>query len=167
MLPGTHNPPSGRSEVLIDRTLGTNIGDLSSNGGLAAAFDGNTNQAAAACAVNNSSGLGHVGKTLAAPAVFSNIVVHGSNNEGYINAPAVNAVLTLRGKQGVAPADRTDGTLLASSGAILHQADESAERTLQSSDTTTAWDHVWVQTAYSGGSASSFRIAEIAMYELK
>ena len=155
----------GRTEVLIDRTLGTTFGDMTNGGGLAAAFDGNTNQAASAGAAKTSSAIGYVGKTLAAPAIFSRAVIHGSNDQGYINAIGVNAVVVIMGKQGAAPSNAIDGTNLGSASGI-DVADQSAGRTINSNDLATAWDHIWVRTT-SGGGGVSARIAELVLYELK
>ena len=46
---------------LIAQGVGTQIGNATQNGGLAAAFDGNTSQVQANCAYSNS-GFGYVGK---------------------------------------------------------------------------------------------------------
>lgn len=156
----------GKTEFLIDRTFGTNIGDMTNGGGLAAAFDGNTTQAASAGAAKTSSAIGYVGKTLAAPAIFSRAVIHGSNNQGYINAVGVNAILVMMGKQGAAPSSAVDGTNLGSASGV-DVADQSAGRTINSNDLTTAWDHLWVRTTFSSGSGVSARIAELVLYELK
>lgn len=47
------------------------------------------------------------------------------------------------GKVGAAPASATDGTLLGSS-SFADQTNESTGRTINSSDITTVWDHIWV-----------------------
>lgn len=167
MLPGMSNP-IGRSytESLVDRTAGTNLGDMTDGGGLAAAFDGTTSQASASCARKSSSALGYLGKTLAAPIVFARAVVHGSTDRGYIDIVGRNVVLTIRGKQGAAPATSLDGTIIGSI-SFNEAADESAGREILSTDVATEWDHLWVRTAYAGGTPTptDCRIAELVLYE--
>lgn len=157
----------GKAERLIDRTLGTNIGDMTANGNLAAAFDGNANQAAAACAVKTASTIGWVGKTLAAPAVFNRALVSGSNDTGYSGYSNRTVSQTIYGKNGSAPGSSTDGTIL---GAISFSegANESAPREIESNDKLTAWDHLWLRSFSGVGSPTSNpRVAELVLYELK
>lgn len=158
----------GKRQVLIDRTLGTNIGDMTGNGGLAAAFDGNANQGAIDCAVKSSDAFGYVGKTLAAPSVFAKATVHGSNNQGFINIVGRGVTLTMRGKQGAAPSTALDGTSIGSV-SFNEGADESAGREITSTDLSTAWDHIWVRITYAGGTPTptNARVGELVLYELK
>lgn len=130
-------------EVLIDRTLGTNIGNMTLNGGLAAAFDGTTNQTAASVARTSGTSTGYVGKTLATPAPVERAVVHGSNSNGYAFTVNSATTVTLYGKQGAAPSSGTDGQVLGTI-SFTDTSNESTGRTITSTDAETVWDHVWV-----------------------
>lgn len=148
---------------VINRTLGTNIGDATAAGGLAAAFDNTTNQAAAACAQKAAATFAYVGKTLATSAPIKKAVVYGSNDNGYVTGANPTITIDLYGKQGAAPANSTDGTILGTL-AFTDSADEHlAPRTITSSDTTTIWDHGWVRVGQSGG-AATMSIAEVQLY---
>lgn len=146
------------TETLYDRTTGTNIGDATSGGGLAAAFDGDNDEANADCAHRNAAANMWVGKTLAASAPISKVITYGSNDHGYDGAGA-NITISLYGKSGSAPSSGTDGTQLATTGSIA-DAGNADPRTLMSSDTVTVYDHVWV---YLQGTTNQF-IAELEIY---
>jgi hypothetical protein len=131
--------------VLIDRTAGTNIGDMTAAGGLAAAFDAVTNQAYAACALAASVATdGFVGKTLTGPKIFGQAIVFGSNNFGYSGASNAQVTLNIRGKQ-TAPSNFTDGTIVGTIGPFSEGANESTGRTITSTDLVTAWNYLFVQ----------------------
>lgn len=149
--------------VLIDRTAGTNIGDMTANGGLTAAFDGTTAQAQLDCAAEGTStGTSYVGKTLASAKVFGRAVVHGSNSSGFIGGSNPSVTLNVRGKDGAAPATSADGTLLGTV-TFTDTADESAGRVINSTDLVNTWDHLWVELSVSG-SVARF-VAELVLYE--
>lgn len=157
----------GKTEFLIDRTLGTNIGDMTNGGGLAAAFDGNSNQASSSCALKNASAIGWLGKSLASPSIFGRAVIHGSNDLGFVNSVGKSTFLTIYGKQGSAPANAIDGTILGNVN-FADTANESAGREVLSNNLTTAWDHLWVRTSYAAGAPtpSTVRISELVLFEL-
>lgn len=149
--------------ALIDRTTGTNIGNMTANAGINAAWDGNTNQnsAASACSTNNTPGIGYCGKTFAVPTALSSVDTYGSNDQGYVTSGNPSTTLELYGKTGAAPSSATDGTLLGSV-TFTDTANESgAPRTITSSDVTTYWDHGWVRVLQASGGGS--RLAEIQM----
>lgn len=149
--------------VLIDRTTGTNIGNMTSAGGLAAAFDGVTSQTSASCALLGSATNAFVGKTLAASRAFGQAVVFGSNNAGYVAGAGTPAVtLTVYGKQGAAPSSGTNGTALGSI-SFSDTSNESTGRTIASTDLGTVWDHLWIYVAQ-GGSAANMFVAELQLY---
>jgi len=152
----------GAVETLIDRTTGTNIGNMTLGGGLAAVFDGTTNQTAAAGA-GISASPGYVGKTHAAGKAISKIIVHGSNNVGYVNTGTTTSVtITLYAKNGV-PASATDGTSLGSITFNQSATNESAGRTITSSDQVTTYTNYW---AYVNGGANSTYFIELVAYEM-
>ena len=146
------------SLAVIDRTAGTNIGDLTETGGLAAAFDGVTSQAAAACATKFSESQVYIGKTLALRQRFGRAVVYGSNNVG-LSSDNPSITINARGKQGSAPANATDGTILGTI-TFTDTADESAGRIIDSTDLMTEWDHLWVEMT-SGD--TNWRVAELVL----
>lgn len=156
----TFGATARKVETLFDRTTGTNIGDMTSNGGLAAAFDGNTNQVRTSCATKaNASGF--VGKTLTAAFPISRVIVHSSNDRGFqhdAEAGAENYALSLYGKVGT-PASGTDGTLLGTaSGADI---DSTITVEINSNDTTTPFDNVWVLDVPVSGDS---QICELGIY---
>lgn len=145
---------------LISRTAGTNIGDMTGDGGLAAAFDGNTSQAEAGCA--SIGGLtGYVGKTLASKTTFGKAVIYASNNNGYSNgAPTIT--VKIRGKNGAAPSGPTDGTQLGTI-TFADTSDESAGRTITSTDLVTTWDHLFAEIIRGAG-GGNLNCAELVLY---
>lgn len=152
----------GRVETLVDRTLGTNIGNMTLQGGLASAFDGVTNQTAAAGA-GTSAVAGYVGKQFAAGKALSRAVVNGSNNVGYVNTGTTTSVtITLFGKNG-APANGTDGTSLGSITFNQSATNESAGRTITSTDNVTTYTNFWV---FINGGANSTECAEATFWEM-
>jgi hypothetical protein len=141
----------------VNLSGGTVIGNFTTG---TAAFDGVTSQAAAACALRNTQQFGFVGKTLAAPFAVGAAVVYGSNDAGFVTGANPSYDIDLWGKNGTAPANGGDGTLLGEF-TFTDTADESAGRVILSANHT-VWDHVWV--AVNGGSAVNHRIAEIRMF---
>lgn len=151
-------------ETLVDRTTGTNIGNMTSGGasGLAPSFDGITNQVAAA-ATGITGSPGYVGKAHAIGKKLSRVICYGSNNVGYVNTGTTTSVtITLYGKNGT-PASATDGTSLGSITFNQNAVNESTGRQINSSDTTTAYTNYWV---YINGGAESTYFAELVVYEM-
>jgi hypothetical protein len=140
-------------------TGGSDFGDMTSDAGLAAAFDGGTSEAGTACARKLSATTAYVGRTLASPSSVSTCTVYGSNNAGFVGAINPNVQLQLYGKTGSAPASDTDGTVIGTV-SFTDTANESGGRAITMTDTTTVWDHVWVRVVNSGA-ANSLAVAEI------
>lgn len=149
--------------ILIDRTAGTNIGNLITQGGLAASFDGTTSQAAAACSGIASNANGYVGKTLAGPKVFGRAIFHGSNDVGFVSGTDPSITATVRGKTGAVPSNfATEGSVIGTV-TFTDTTNESAGRQIESTDLVTAWDHIWLRVATGGADAK--RVAELVLYE--
>lgn len=148
--------------VLIDRTTGTNIGDCTTNGGLSAAFDGNTSQVFNSSATRQSATTAYVGKTLAASRTFGQAICFGSTNNGYKGGSDPTVTLTMWGKQGTAPASVTDGTNLGSI-SFTDQTNESTGRTISSNDLSTIWDHLWLGVA-AAGAGGAISVSELQLY---
>lgn len=91
---------SSAVQTLIDRTLGTTIGDMTSGGGLAAAFDGTTSQAFASSAYKSASATGYVGKDwgVGNTKTVTGFVAYGSSNLGFEGEGAeLTITITLQG----------------------------------------------------------------------
>lgn len=104
----------GRVTEAIPQGTGTNIGDMTGNGGLAASFDGTNFKAVASCSRGNAAGAAsYVGKNYGANYRLKRAELYGANNGGFYNNGTTNNVtLSIYGKA-TAPANATDGTLLA------------------------------------------------------
>jgi hypothetical protein len=158
---------------LIDRALAgsVNIGTATGGGGLAAAFDGVTTQAGAACASTSYTvGLGalvgtvsdYVGKnyTAAGAQAVSSATVYPSSNFGFVlfgqtynsadgSGPKSitgggTITVNLRGKTS-APASASDGTLLGTSGLVNSSV---TSIFVTSADQVTTWNYVWLEFIY-------------------
>ena len=148
---------------------GSNIGDLTGGGGLAAAFDGNTNQSYAASAskypVGVSSGA-YVGKTYSSAKQYGRAVVTPSNGTGgsyWSNSYTTEThTIRIRGKTGSAPSSHSDGTSLGTA-AVTNNATTAADITITDTNT---YEHVWaiVETnpTFAG---SAVYLAEVVFYE--
>ena len=150
-----------RRLVLIDRTAGTNIGNFTTNGGLAAAFDGTTSQNSSACAAREAQN-GFVGKTLASAKVFGEAVIFGSSDQGFVNDANPSVTITILGKNGTAPANLNNGTEIGTI-TFTDTSDESAGRTIESTDLTTTWDHIFARVSNVVG--DPLHVAELELWE--
>lgn len=150
--------------VLIDRTSGTNIGNMTTGGGLAAAFDGNTSQASGVGArmAAASGSAAYVGKTLATPRVFGSATVYGSNDNGYTGGGSLTITLTMYGKNGAAPSSPTDGTIIGTLAGFTNTSGTN-DKTISSSDLSTTWDHLWINIDASGANTNLYA-AELQLY---
>lgn len=152
-----------RSLFLIDRTAGTNIGDMTNGGGLAEAFNGTTSVALASCCLKSPSATqSYVGKTLANSKIFGQAVIYGSNSDGFKGTRNVSVTINIRGKQGSAPSSATDGTIVGTI-TFTDTNDESAGRTIDSSNLSTSWDHIFAELLSSDSGAHC--VAELELYE--
>lgn len=156
-------PPfwSGRGpSSLIDRTAGTNIGDMTT-GGLALAFDGVTNANGANSSRKQSGGNAYIGKTLAAPTAIDYVIVYGANDHGYVVNNNPDIVINLRGKNGAAPSGTSDGDLIGTTGTFTDTATTNP-KTIDCIDKNTAYDHVFVEIV--NDTSSNTRMAEVEIY---
>lgn len=128
--------------------------------GLAAAFDGITNQTAAASAAlqqTASSMDAYVGLHFTSGTTLSSAVVYPSNDNGfgyYVTTSKQNfgsMTFKLRGKNS-APSSASDGTVLSATTTIHNSHDTRSAITLVSNDTTTTYTYVWVEMFQSGAS---------------
>lgn len=152
------------TETLFDRTLGTNIGDMTAQGGLAASFDGTTSAAQNTSGVSQTPGnvtSSYVGKNYSAVGAHgvSKVIAYGSTDGGFNNNLGT-VTLTLYGKNGSNPSNATDGTSLGSVN-FTDVSNQSAGKTITSGDTVTLYDRFWV-TISSGTGA--YKFAELQFY---
>ncbi len=96
-------------QTLIDRMAGTAIGDMTLNGGLAAAFDGVTSQGQANCA-RVSGAIGHIGKDWGASVKrrVSGFKCWGANNSGYCEGSDPTVTIKLQGSNDNFAAETVD-----------------------------------------------------------
>jgi hypothetical protein len=76
----------------------------------------------------------------------------------WVGGTSTTITIVIRGKNGSAPADRTDGTQIGTSGAISDTADP-VEITL--TDTTTQYRYIWADISINGTVATTIRVAEM------
>lgn len=161
--------PGGKVLVAIAQGDGTNIGDMTVNGPLSLAFDGNTNQAwnvgARKDGVGISSGA-YVGKTYTAAKQYGRAVVtpsNGTNSSYWSNSYNTEThTIRIRGKTGSAPSSHSDGTSLGTA-AVTNNATTAADITIIDTNT---YEHVWAVIEQTGTFAGSIVfLAEVVFYE--
>ena len=145
---------SSGAAAAISGATGTNIGNMTGHGGLAAAFDGTTSKSGANSAVDTTSanGDGYVGKNYTgSPNAISQVVVYPSNDDGFAFGLTGAGSITINlWAKSSAPAHPRDGTMLGTSGAF---GNTTAAVTIGSNNTVSTWNYVWVEviTPQSGG----------------
>lgn len=102
----------GLTEVLIDRTLATAIGDMTGNGAQSRFFDGNQSDPVATAAYKIGAD-GYGGANYAATHVISKVVCYGMSDQGFQNAANGSVTLRLFVKvgTGATPSDTAAGTV--------------------------------------------------------
>jgi hypothetical protein len=154
---------AGQTEI----TYGTAIGDYTGNGGLSAAYDGTTDQSAAAGAAKNSSATSaYIGDDAGAASShkINGVKLWGSNNAGYTSG-TTNFDVELYGSNS-APSNSTDGTLIVTlesnhtGGNVTDPLDYTSSPTW----TPVAYRYNWVTITRVSGS-DLFYMAEIELYE--
>lgn len=142
---------------MIDPRLCTLIGDMTSGGGLAAAFDGDVVQTSDASARKLTGTSAYVGLTLTGPSKIGRVCMRGcssgSSFSGFIDGTS-SITINLYAKTGAAPSSETDGTLLGT--ITFSDVSDNAQKIITSSDTTTEYSHVWVQITNAAATAMGF-----------
>lgn len=141
----------------------TRFGDLSGGGDTAAVVDGTTSQVLAACAINSGSAHRYVGVTFASGTLIRSATIYGSSDQGFFQSVNDACTITLYGKQGSAPSNDTDGTSLGTV-TFTDTADESAGRSITSSDVSTLWDHVWIRVNNDAANTNNIAVAELKLF---
>ena len=132
------------------------VGNMSTNGGLAAAFDALLIQNQAA-----SSGIsaadGYVGEQFTTPQTVGQALVWPASDVGFAVGGSGNITLELRAKQ-TAPSSSGDGTLL---GSVTLTADQTTGPVVidQTAYSTTTWAYAWIHVSQSG--ATALAIAQV------
>lgn len=168
MLVGLSRPyPGGYSGVLL--TSGTPIGDMTSNGGLAAAFDGSGNQGGAASARKVTTTTAYIGLSYGSAKRIYKARYVGANDTGVVQPGTTpNVTITLYGKTGSAPSSGTDGTNLGS--LTFADSDNESEtiisriREITVANPFLSWDHNWFYVTQDGV-ANHMYCAECRLYE--
>lgn len=147
----------------ITRTLGTLFSDFTSAD--TEAMDGGTNDTAANSAQKSTATSFYVGRSEVGSARYlSKAEIYGSNNAGYVATIDPNVTAKLYGKNGSdAPADCSDGVLLGSI-TFVDQTNESAARTITSSDLTSTYEHRFICVSHDGA-AAGMRFQEVKFFE--
>lgn len=125
--------------VLIDTSALVKFGDLTSGGGLSAAINPSDGGATG----YKTATTGWAGVTLGTASAVSHVEVTSATNGFDASGSATQITLKLYGKQGSAPTSATNGTLLGTMGPFT-DVNSATTRTIASTDTSTAWNHLWV-----------------------
>lgn len=156
---------AGSDAVVVDRTLGVNIGDMTANGGLAASFDGDTVQSQAnSSARSGTPSTCYVGKNFTGPGgstIAAAQLVFPSNW-------STTATMTIRlyGKATL-PANSTDGTLLGTTTAEAGSGGVASKfpiTVVTSNDDTTVFNYFWV--TLSGTATATVYVSEVTFYSV-
>jgi len=163
---------------IISRAAGTAFGDMTSGGGLAAAFDGVFSKASATSAFKvitvgaggsrpGSGGGGainpgdvftlgsYIGKNFTgSPQQIAQAVIYPTSDlgvgEGSFSESSLSVTLNLRAKQ-TAPSGQSDGTILGT----VTTLNTVSPITIISSDLVTAWNYVWIEEVTTAVSSAS------------
>lgn len=140
----------GFTEVEPD---GATFGNMTSQGGLAAAFDDSSPQAATSCARTAATGtVAYAGKSFSVGQAITQVKVFSSSDLGFSNTPAASRTIDVYGKNG-APSSATDGTLIGTTGAF---SDANSAQTKTVSLPGDSYTHVWAVIDPGGGNHAWF-----------
>lgn len=124
------------------------IGNATARGGLAAAFDGNTNQASTATATVLSSNIIWVGADWGAAKTLTQMVIYSSNDYGFQESNNPSGMTARIYGSNTTPASETDGTQLDSW--TVNDTNALMTETRNSTITqTTAYRYHWFYLTYS------------------
>jgi hypothetical protein len=159
-----------RQLVLVDRTTGVNIGNCTGSGGLAAAFDGVTNQAVASCARSNGLNPGWIGKYRAgAPKILGRMTIYAPNNQNIngANGSGITGNINIYGKTVGQSTTSTDGTLLYS-GTFVDGANGVGGNIIDvtSGIVQLACESILARIDFGTNTGFDVNLAEVVMYEL-
>ena len=154
------------SQVLIAQNVGTAIGNMTSNGGLAAAFNGNNNQAYAQnSVVLTGSAPAFIGKDWGSgnTKTITGVKTWGSNETGYSGVGAATSHF-LYGSNS-APTGTSDGTLITT--LVTNTADVNGTNPfvyLTGIDATTAYRYHWLTITTPSSPTGQTIVCELEFY---
>ena len=155
----TAGTPAYYTGVVSEYTpTGSTFGDMTTNGGLAASFDGNISQASVACSTKVTATSGYVGKAFSSAQKISRVDTYGANEVGYAHATGGSVTINIYGKSS-SPANATDGTLIGTSGSFTDGA--TAQLKQITCDPTTDYQYVW---AVINASSQNLFMAEVKYF---
>jgi hypothetical protein len=156
------NTASAGSTINVSSGAGvTLIGNMTTNGGLAAIRDGNNNQNGTASARGTGTAL-YCGYTLASDTLIGGASYYGSNAQGMVTGSDPSAVFDLYGKTGSAPANATDGTLIGS--LTFTDSATNAERVVTVDVANQGpWRHVWAHPRRADNASATCDCAELVI----
>ena len=137
---------------------GSTFGDMTAASGLAASFDGSTNQVNGSCSGRIGVTSGYVGKAFASAQNIARVYTYGGSDVGYAHAAGGSVTINIYGKNS-SPADATDGTLLGTSGSFTDGA--TTQQKQITCDATTAYQYVW---AVINASSQNLYMAEVKYF---
>lgn len=150
------------TEQLFTRGSETIITDFDTGASsITKVFDGTTSQAwsgGSNLRYKASTTFCYVGITFSSARPISRVITYGSSDSSYIFGTNPTVTIDLYGKAGTAPSSSTDGTLLGTTSFT----DTATGQTINSSNTTTNYDHCWIRV--STASADSMTVAELTIY---
>lgn len=155
---------ASQAATAIAGGTGSNIGNGTARGGLAAAFDGTTSALHTSCAADLGSGNLTVGKDYSgAPKRIRRVQTWPASDRGYIDNYPGDVTIELRAAAAPPANLATGGTLLGS----LTVADVTVgPQVIESNDSTTAWACVWVVVKESpAGTGHEIALAEAVFWE--
>ena len=154
----TAGSPAYYTGIVSEYTpTGSTFGDMTANGGLAAAFDGSTSQDSSVCALRASVTSAYCGKAFSSAQKISRVDTYGSN-VGYIGGTNASLTITIYGNSS-APANATDGTSI---GSTTFTDGDAVQLKQITCDSTTAYQYVWA--TITTGAAKNLYLAEIKYF---
>jgi chitodextrinase len=158
------------SLVMVERSVGSAIGNLTSGGGLAAAFDGTTSQGYAASAHNHTSTSdAYIGKDYGANAFIPALArVWATNDVGLKNGSnlPIYTAINVRGSN-TAPSSPSDGTLIGAYGVLANDIPNGTYLDIPCFGAT-AYRYIWVEFSPSvyEGVRQPTGVAELQFFQL-
>lgn len=155
-------------QVVVSQAAGTAIGNATANGGLAAAYDGNTNQSEAASAMAEPASPtagAYCGKDWGSGVTktITGFVVTGSNDQGFQGFGVTGGTITaeLEGST-----DNFSSSIVGLGSASITDANSAVISKLTGITTTTAYRYHRIKLTSNLGSGSQrFDFAEVVFYE--
>lgn len=125
-------------------------------------FDGVDPESIATASGKANTTNAYIGKSWAYPKIFAMAQARGTSDHGFEGSTNSTITITAYGRQGAAPVNGTDGTVL---GSTTFTDANNYLATINSNNLNTYWDHFWLR--FTKASASQWMwCAETYFYEL-